>query len=206
MNRSYIFLMMVLGLFVLAACSDDNITSVSSPQPPESMPSYRMDMGDGSSRGISIPLDLGSSTQSETGYIYVYNDAQNLYLSYYMNGSWRILGSFLHFGRTNADIPLDDANRPATDRFQYRFALERGMAVHNVVIPLAEIGMSRGDNVVIASYASVYQEGEDPNNITRVGMGASWWQTLSYLIQGGSGPDDSVRESAVLLKRAAIEF
>jgi hypothetical protein len=200
-NRIYMMTILVAGLFVLAACSDDSMISAPLQADQPVVATYQVNDVTGPNRGIDLSLDLISKNQSEMGSMLVSNDALNIYVSYYMNASWRILDSFLHFGRSMNDIPLDEGNRPITDRFQYRFSLERGMAVHNMVIPLSEIGMRPGDTVFIASYASVYQEGQDPDNPTKIGMGTNWWNTLRYQIRRGINTGDINSETAILSKR-----
>jgi len=200
-RKIYILSVAVLGLFALAACSDNSPTGLPVSEGPNPVQTYQVVDGDTPGRGFDLPISIGSGNQSEMGYVNVVNDAQNLYLTFYMNGSWRILDSYLHFAKSYRDIPLDDANRPILDRFQYRFTLDRGMSMHNVVVPLSEIDARPGDSIVIASYATVYLEGENPDAPTRVGMGASWWNTVRYILRSGNGDAEIIRETSELSKR-----
>ena len=188
MKHRFLSLMIaVLGLFVLAACSNEPV--MSAPEAPAQTSLYRIDENNGPGRGISYPVDFGSEARDQAGYIMVSNDSQNLYLGYYMNGPWRLKNSRIFIGSRNEDIPVDDAGRPVLDRFEYGFELDRGMTSHVFRISLSELRVSPGQYISIASYATVLQANGDFSSPAGQNSETSWWFSSGYRL---SRPDNGV--------------
>jgi hypothetical protein len=182
-NRIYMLTILLAGLFALAACSDENV--MTAPATPGAMPAqtYSLVEVDEPGRDISYPITIGSRLDSEAGYIFVRNDADYLYLDYYMFGDRRLLDSYIHIGRAQSDIPVDEAGRPIKDEFRYNFVLSRGMASYTHMIPLSELGLSVGQSIVIASYASIVEGEQSQPEISKAVMSSNWWFTKDFTIR-----------------------
>jgi len=204
-HRIYSLAILALGLLVLAGCSDDNMMSAPRIEDQAVAQTYILDDTVEPGRGVSFPVTIGSDNDSQTGYLMVSNDAQNLYLSFYMIGSWRLKDSYIHIGRSQDEIPVDEAGRPIKDRFQFGFDLERGMTSHKHIIPLSEIRATPGQMIVISSYATVYKEDGTQNNITREGLGSSWWFSTDYRIRRPGIGDDITADRDVIAKQVKVE-
>lgn len=182
-HRLYSISILVLGLFVLAACSNEPMTSAPAIDAPAQADMYRLVEADVPGRGISYPVAIGSRTDSQVGYMIVSNDSENLYLAYTMIGDWRVKDSYIHVAFNQEEVPMDDSGKPIVERFRYNFDLERGMSYHVHRIPLTEIGAVVGQDIVIASFASVYKHENNSGRVSRDPRGQSWWFMTNYRIR-----------------------
>jgi hypothetical protein len=167
-NRIYMLTILLAGLFALAACSDENV--MTAPATPGAMPAqtYSLVEVDEPGRDISYPITIGSRLDSEAGYMF---------------GDRRLLDSYIHIGRAQSDIPVDEAGRPIKDEFRYNFVLSRGMASYTHMIPLSELGLSVGQSIVIASYASIVEGEQSQPEISKAVMSSNWWFTKDFTIR-----------------------
>jgi len=193
---------MVLGLFILAACSSEPI--MSAPEAPSQSTLYRIEETTGPGRGVSYPVSFGSEARDQAGYIMISNDAQNLYLGYYMNDSWRLKNSRIYIGRRIDDIPVDEAGRPVLERFMYGFELDRGATSHVHRIPLSELGVNPGQFISIASYATVLQMNGGISSPSGPTNDTTWWFSSGYRL---SRPGDVISDDyAEIITRSNVEF
>ena len=190
--RLFSLTLLVLGLLVLAGCSDDNMMTAPDPSRGSSVQTYRLVEDSEPGRGTSFPIMIVSSVDAQAGYIMVSNDARNLYLRYNMVDSWRLLDSNIHVARSMNEIHMDEAGKPIVERFSYSFNLDRGLSTYTYRIPLEELRVNPGQSIAIASYASVYETGANTNELAREGLVSGWWFTANYRISN-FGIDEDAR-------------
>lgn len=187
-HRIYSISILALGLFVLAACSSEPMPLAPVMEDQGQAQTYAVVETPEPGRGISYPINIGAESDAQVGYLIVSNDAQNLYLTYTMIGPWRLKDSYIHVGRAQDDVPVDEAGRPILERFRYGFDLDRGMVSHVHRIALSEIGAVPGQDIVIGSFASVYRDEIVSDNVSREPRGQSWWFMADYRVRRpGSG-------------------
>lgn len=202
-HRLYSIPIAVLGLFVLAACSNEPV--MSAPEAPAQAELYRIEETTGPGRGISYPVSFDSEARNQAGYMMISNDAQNLYLGYFMSDNWRLNKSRVFIGRSMEDIPLDDAGRPVVESFTYGFELDRGMSSYTYRIPLAELKVRPGQFIAIGSYATVQQLDGDFSSPSSPGQDSSWWFSSGYRLSRPVGVviTDDYEE---IITRSNLEF
>lgn len=205
-HRFYSLMILALGLFVMAACSSEPITSVPVSESQAQAQTYRLTDDADSDRGINYPINIGTESDSQVGYVTIHNDAHNLYLGYYMIGNWRLKDAYIHIGRAQDDIPVDEVGRPLLDRFPFGFELQRGMQSHFHMIPLAEFGAVPGQQVMIASFAEVYRDVNNTGNPGRDRTGQSWWFSTGYRIQRPGNGGEITSDRLELVQDAKLEL
>jgi len=175
-------LLMVLALVVLTACQEGNkITALDVSQPAENEAVQTVDVK-GAVSGDLIDLPAWEGSRVEPGYIFVANDAQNLYVSYYLSENWQLAGLDLNIARSEAEIPADWQGLPQPEKFRYKATLSQCESVYTQVIPLAELDLAPGDDFVLVSRAMVGGNGpldhtSQPFNLCVPGKADhQWWQ------------------------------
>lgn len=182
-----ITLFMLLTLLFLMGCESQELTKPQSEieldNPANLQPEIKGSLPTG--QGLQ-PLWAGRNIQA--GNLYLANDAQNLYITYFLEEGWQLMESNLHVSRNVENIPADPKGAPLPEMFAYQVSMQRGTKVYTHTIPLAEIGASLGDDVYVASRASLVRV-DDKNQSYPVetawageipGSGPEWWQFSQY--------------------------
>lgn len=90
------------------------------------------------------------------GTVSVSNDAQNLYVTYAVQGEeWFITDTRLSVTRTVATIPVDSRKLPNPWAFPFSGVHQPAVKAFTYSVPLAKIGVRGGDPVVVAAMAGV---------------------------------------------------
>ncbi len=181
-NAIKLSLLMILTLTVLTACQDNNkmtAPEISKPAVDEFVQTVDIK---GAVSGDPINLPAWGESSVEPGYIFVANDAQNLYVSYYLIENWQLAAADLNIARTVAEIPADGQGLPQPEKFRYKATLSQCESVYTQVIPLSELGLVPGDNFVLVSRALVggndpLDQTSQPYNLCVPGKAdQQWWQ------------------------------
>ncbi len=190
-----IIILMVVALTVLAACqSSKNIIGPGPQNEVRNDANQTTQMAFHRDRGNvlnQIQYPLLTNKNVEAGYMYVANDATNLYVTYYLENKWQLSKTYLHVAGSVEDIPSDAMGVPTPKEFQYQSNLNRCEGVFTRVIPLVDLGLHPGDNFVIASEAIVADRTGGGSVSTPFyvcvpgGADADWW----YLAQGKLSED-----------------
>ncbi len=153
-----ISLLMVISMAVLVACSDSdqmltNPDARNLNQPAREVQAQLNYLPAGMENTQVKPLLANGNV--EAGYIFLANDNQNLYVSYYLFNGWQLSETRLSVARNIKQLPRDEYGNLLPDLFQYQSPLTRCETVSTQVIPLAEVNLKPGDDFVLASQALV---------------------------------------------------
>ena len=175
-------LLALLALAFLTACQEDNkITG----------PRYNEPVRDEAAAGLDIQsANLGEipsipgweENDLEPGHIFLSNDSQNLYVSYYLSDAWQLAGVDLNISKTSSEIPNSGQGLPLPEKFRYKASLSQCETAYTQVIPLTELGLGVGDDFVLVSRALVGEKDpggqiSDNLNICVPGIGdQQWWK------------------------------
>lgn len=90
------------------------------------------------------------------GTVRVSNDASTLFVTYSVTSpDWFISDTRLAVGKTAFDIPQDDDGTPLPWSFPYIGEHEPVITSHTYTIPLADLGVTAGQKVIVAAMAGV---------------------------------------------------
>jgi hypothetical protein len=151
-----ISLLMVISLLVLVACSDSEqmLTGPNAINQPEGMVQTGLNyLPTGSENVVSRPILAPGNV--EAGNLFISNDRQNLYVSYYLFEGWQLSETRIAVAPDAGQLPRDEEGNLLPDRFQFQIPQSRCETVFTHKIPLAEAGLNPGDLFVIASQALV---------------------------------------------------
>jgi hypothetical protein len=172
---------MVAALMFLAACQENTKMTAPEFMKPIVNEPIQLVSEKGAVPGNDV-FDPGWTDQNvEAGYIFVANDAQNLYVTYYADEDWQMAEANLNISKTIQGIPVDENGIPLPGDFKYKVAL-LCENTYTYIIPLSEVGLKPGDDLVLASKAMVGRsDGQvgTPANICRAGDADSAWWNIS---------------------------
>jgi peptidoglycan/xylan/chitin deacetylase (PgdA/CDA1 family) len=89
------------------------------------------------------------------GTVRVGNDATNLYVTYATEGEWFLSETRVAIGKTLAKIPLDSKRRIDPWAFPNAGTHKPVVQAYTFSIPLASLGLTGGENVVVAAWAGM---------------------------------------------------
>src|SRR5207253_2845460 len=139
----------LLALAFVAACSEDP----SGPQlSPISQPSF----------SISAPALCGATTAAfmagqttNAGTVSVGNDDTNLYVTITTTGGWTLRETHIAAAKTVAGIPHNKPGNPVPGQFPVKATNAAGTTTYTATFSLASLGVTTGQNVVVAAHADV---------------------------------------------------
>lgn len=191
-------LLMAVSLLVLTACQ--NNTPITGPAPQDGKLAYSIQAIGG--KDVPLPFDPRDPEwvlrNIEAGFVQVSNDSQNLYVTYYLQDAWQLSQAQLHVGFSLTDIPVNDQGYPSPGEFSYQSEANLRKSVFTQQIPLSDLGLKTGDEIVLASRVLL-----SPHNPLSAGMARvsrvydikstgtpEWWAFTYYRIrQNGGGSD-----------------
>ncbi len=182
---------MVLALTFLTACQDNE--QITKPAPIDLVESE-------SNQNVSVravdsineaPIPIRDGSGTEAGYIFLANDNQYLYVSYYLEDGWHMTHNYLHVASSYAEIPQNNYGAPLPEQFNNNTTLTRGVSVLSVKIPFAELNAGIGDDIVIASLVTLARISDvgkvDGSESVWVGdlagRGPEWWSFAQYKLR-----------------------
>jgi hypothetical protein len=95
------------------------------------------------------------SHKTLVGWVGTWNDGDNLHVIYYTNPPWVLMETHVAVYETIAEVPQTNNGNPKVGKFPYKNEGLGGVTVDEYVIPLSSIGVTAGDDVVIAAHAVV---------------------------------------------------
>ncbi len=186
-----ITLLMTVAVAVLAACQSNS--GLTAPAQPDVAISDEYPMVE--TRGIGQIVDElypswpGRNVEAEM--VRITNDIENLYVMYYLREEWQMNGSHIHVGESLADLPRDDRGFPIADRFRFGSSPDRGINPHIEVLPLSQLGVGIGDEILVVTNARLSQNGANRNSFqtslendgSRGSQGPEWWTVSRYRLR-----------------------
>ncbi|MBW6514823.1 MAG: hypothetical protein K0B87_08735 [Candidatus Syntrophosphaera sp.] len=176
-----ITLLMTAALLVLTACSDNS--QMTRPEDtaqiiPADMvyASYQVPSHKGPAPEIDSNNPQWLERNVEAGYMFVSNDNSNLFISYYLFDGWQMSDIRLFVSQSFADLPRDGNGVPIPLDFKYQSSLDNCENVFTYTIPLADLGLGRGDSFALASQTVVGDRAPGPVTVCNSRQADSeWW-------------------------------
>jgi hypothetical protein len=190
-----ITLLMTAALLALTACQDNS--HMTGPDNPARMDpaelvydSYQLPSHKGPVQEIDSNKPQWQNRNVEAGYMFVSNDTSNLYISYYLFDGWQMSDIRLFVSQSFADLPRDRDGVPIPLDFKYQTAMENCENVFTYTIPLADLGLGRGDRFALASQTVVGDRAPGPVTVCNPRQADSeWWYVGQGMIRTGlNGP------------------
>ncbi len=193
-------ILLIISLLVLTACeTSPNFTE------PEIMQSIMNIKSVNLNQSSEYPLWAGQNI--DTGNLYVSNDAQNLYVSYVTENGWKLKATHMHVATSLAGIPKNKQGVPVPGKFAFSSSHNPYITEYTYQIPLSSLGLSFGQNIVVAAHAEVLKERPDGSYQQETAFGGNvagpgnrWWYYATYTIVQPQSDDDPVfnTETAML--------
>jgi len=124
----------------------------------------------------------------DAGTVTVWNDEDNLYVTYETGGGWSLVETHLEVAADLSDIPQTKSSNPIPGKFESSAEHEPGVTSYTYTIPLN--GWMPGMTLYIAAHAVVVQE-DGGTIITETAwgdgedfLGANWATYMTYVIEG----------------------
>ena len=114
----------------------------------------------GTASAVDLIADGGDPlTAIDVGEVTVTNDGTDLTVIFTIDtGDWKFVETHLHVATDAADIPQTKKHNPKPGKFDYNqsdAAINVDATEHVYTIPLADIGVGLGDDIVIAAHAAI---------------------------------------------------
>jgi len=143
--------------------------------------------------GTMMQTTLVAGQHFAAGQIFVYNDDQNLYVSYQTTMPWLMSEAHVAAATTFAGIPQTRGGNPMPGRFAYSATFDPEVSAHVFAMPLSLF--AGASDLFVAAHAAVNAPADQGGSQTGWGHGPhfpgrNWAMYMHYTIQscnGGSG-------------------
>lgn len=153
-TRSMTLALVLTALVSLAACSEAPVAPEGSGQALEPTLSILPPTADLCGDVLEAALLAGQDL--DIGTVTVANDADFLYVAYATVDGWKLRATHLQVAPSLDGVPTNGAGNPVVGQFDLQ-DIHDDVAEHTYAVPLSELGVEAGDDLVIAAHADVYQ-------------------------------------------------
>lgn len=142
---------------------------------------------------------LWAGQHINAGSLLVYNDTENLYVTFATSGEWVIIKTHLHIADNLNGIPKNKQGVPVPGHFAYSTTHNPVVTEYTYSFLLSDLGYNVGDSFVVAAHAEVgifdfegiMIQGETAWGGNNPGPGNRWWFYANYTIQECEDAPDS---------------
>ena len=141
--------------------------------------------------GEELEIDLVAGQTMDAGSVTIWNNEEYLYITYSVTGDWLIAETQAEVVKSVDDFPTTPGGNPQIGLFTYKTEHDPEVTEFTYVIPLDDLDCSPGDELYIATHATlvIYSGGEIIQTETGWGDGiefnpsGSWAMYFMYTVQ-----------------------
>ena len=106
--------------------------------------------------GETVDVGLYNSLNNNVGTISITNDADQIYVTWNMNGDWLLDQTHMQMEDSMSDFPMDMQGMPMMDMYEYGHTHMMPQMVDSYMIDMSEVAGS--DHVYFAIHADIHKE------------------------------------------------